>query len=208
LCLVNNANRQADNIVITRCLFICLCPRVRAFSVSSCPSRRVRRAPRWRARVRPYFTQGVGYKYPSSRATATFTAVRSRYFATALPSALCVTDSALARTCGRLDTRPPESPITSPASACRAHTRTNARTHTHTHTYPRGVAADRIARTGTRTVVSWPTTLRPRNTRYRQSTENVSGGGGGHLPLNVSMSDSVRFKKYLSVNLQCRKYVR
>lgn len=70
LCLVNNANRQADNIVITRCLFICLCLRTRSsFRLSL-------------SRVRPSV----------SFIAAAFTAVRSRYFATSYWR-LCVTDT-------------------------------------------------------------------------------------------------------------------
>lgn len=71
LCLVNNANRQADNIVITRCLFICLCLRTRS-SFCLCSSH-----------TRPSV----------SLFAAAFTAVRSRYFAVSYWR-LCVTDTA------------------------------------------------------------------------------------------------------------------
>lgn len=70
LCLVNNANRQADNIVITRCLFICLCLRTRS-SFRLCSSRRI---PRW-------CVPQVSFVARGRRA---FTAVRSRYLAVAL----------------------------------------------------------------------------------------------------------------------------
>lgn len=122
LCLVNNANRQADNIVITRCLFICLCLRTRS-SFCLCPSRAYAAHP-----------VDVCYRYPSSHAAAERSRLSGLVISPSCWWRLCVTNRATACTCGRLDTARPQ--VSGPVRYTR---------YIHTCTSAQGVADSRTA---------------------------------------------------------------